>query len=321
MENITPKSSPFMSMFGRKKRVNGTKSSDDIKGTAAALSVSNGQTVANGFIDSDIDSLKDFSIQNGQTQQARNITNDIGTIRHPTTGGITPSNSTFIDKVRYHKSSRTKYNKELDNNINNLDNNLPSQSNTLPNRANSDKRKRSEQITENNKQKSKSVDAIYVNSSPEYLMEALETLGEEQPLVARSIPKHAVVDTTYFIERSLENCLFDSSVYDNMLCNSLKVCEMLQNHLTECIETVRSKSPEIRQLEHGTETEDESEATYGSSSQQTIIESRIANNDSKRLSTLTNDTYASSNEGKFDSIKYPNDINNRKLKSIVQYQC
>ncbi|VDK84894.1 unnamed protein product [Litomosoides sigmodontis] len=73
-----------------------------------------------------------------------------------------------------------------------------------------------------------------------YLMEALETLADAQPLVARSIPKHAVVDTSSFAARSLDNCLFDATVYDAMLHDSLKVCEMLQNHLSQCIVTART---------------------------------------------------------------------------------
>ncbi|VDK72973.1 unnamed protein product [Gongylonema pulchrum] len=54
-------------------------------------------------------------------------------------------------------------------------------------------------------------------------MEALETLADAQPRVARSIPKHAAVDTSHFASRSLDNCLFDAPVYDAMLHNSIKV--------------------------------------------------------------------------------------------------
>ncbi|VIO88163.1 Uncharacterized protein BM_BM3087 [Brugia malayi] len=78
------------------------------------------------------------------------------------------------------------------------------------------------------------------HSDPEYLMEALETLADTQPRVARSIPKHAIIDTSNFVARSLDNCLFDATVYDAMLHDSLKVCEMLQNHLNQCIVTART---------------------------------------------------------------------------------
>uniref|UniRef100_A0A1I7V9I9 Uncharacterized protein n=1 Tax=Loa loa TaxID=7209 RepID=A0A1I7V9I9_LOALO len=59
-------------------------------------------------------------------------------------------------------------------------------------------------------------------SDPGYLMEALETLADVQPRVARSIPKHAIIDTSNFAARSLDNCLFDATVYDAMLHDSLK---------------------------------------------------------------------------------------------------
>ncbi|EFO15469.2 hypothetical protein LOAG_13041 [Loa loa] len=48
-------------------------------------------------------------------------------------------------------------------------------------------------------------------SDPGYLMEALETLADVQPRVARSIPKHAIIDTSNFAARSLDNCLFDAT--------------------------------------------------------------------------------------------------------------
>uniref|UniRef100_A0A0M3IA55 Rho-GAP domain-containing protein n=1 Tax=Ascaris lumbricoides TaxID=6252 RepID=A0A0M3IA55_ASCLU len=102
------------------------------------------------------------------------------------------------------------------------------------------------------------------------------------------------------------------------------VCQLLQNHLNECIVTVRAKSPEKRSLEHVVEEEsgDDSLATNDSTSKMTIIESSTQNFDAKRDSTLTNGSTASSIE--FDTainVSQPNDNGTRKLKSIVQYQC
>ncbi|VDM98496.1 unnamed protein product [Thelazia callipaeda] len=71
--------------------------------------------------------------------------------------------------------------------------------------------------------KALSMDAVNVHSNSLYLMEALETLGDVQPRVARSIPKHAAVNTEKFAAHSLDNCLFDATVYDAMLYDSLKV--------------------------------------------------------------------------------------------------
>ncbi|VDO65075.1 unnamed protein product [Heligmosomoides polygyrus] len=74
------------------------------------------------------------------------------------------------------------------------------------------------------------------------MVEALETIAAEQPLVARSIPKHAKI--TKREDRSMRNCLFEQEVYDSMLIDSLRVCDLLQTHLDECITSVRAKSPE-----------------------------------------------------------------------------
>ncbi|CAI2357685.1 unnamed protein product [Caenorhabditis sp. 36 PRJEB53466] len=74
------------------------------------------------------------------------------------------------------------------------------------------------------------------------LVEALEAIGDEKPIVARSIPKHARIVKKE--DTSMKNCLFEKEVYDTMLSDSLRVCEMLQSHLDDCIVSVRAKSPE-----------------------------------------------------------------------------
>ncbi|VDO54648.1 unnamed protein product, partial [Haemonchus placei] len=88
---------------------------------------------------------------------------------------------------------------------------------------------------------SQSFDAL-LEEDPAVLVEALETIAAEQPIVARSIPKHAKI--TKREDRSMRNCLFEQEVYDSMLIDSLRVCDLLQTHLDECITSVRAKSPE-----------------------------------------------------------------------------
>ncbi|KAK6061848.1 hypothetical protein COOONC_00485 [Cooperia oncophora] len=89
--------------------------------------------------------------------------------------------------------------------------------------------------------KSQSFDVL-LEEDPAVLVEALETIAAEQPIVARSIPKHAKI--TKREDRSMRNCLFEQEVYDSMLIDSLRVCDLLQTHLDECITSVRAKSPE-----------------------------------------------------------------------------
>ncbi|KIH42503.1 hypothetical protein ANCDUO_27512, partial [Ancylostoma duodenale] len=89
--------------------------------------------------------------------------------------------------------------------------------------------------------KSQSFDVL-LEEDPAVLVEALETIGAEQPIVARSIPKHAKI--TKKEDKSMRNCLFEQEVYDSMLFDSLRVCDLLQTHLDECISSVRAKSPE-----------------------------------------------------------------------------
>jgi hypothetical protein len=88
-----------------------------------------------------------------------------------------------------------------------------------------------------------------VSDSTDYLTEALVNIADDQPRVARSIPKHAVVDTSSFAEHSLDNCLFDQTVYDHMVADSLKACDLLQMHLDDLVVNVRlekSPSPVVR---------------------------------------------------------------------------
>ncbi|KAK6032278.1 hypothetical protein OSTOST_01551 [Ostertagia ostertagi] len=48
------------------------------------------------------------------------------------------------------------------------------------------------------------------------------------------------------IQLQINNAAYKMSlnVYDSMLIDSLRVCDMLQTHLDECITSVRAKSPE-----------------------------------------------------------------------------
>ncbi|KAE9547974.1 hypothetical protein FO519_008815 [Halicephalobus sp. NKZ332] len=94
------------------------------------------------------------------------------------------------------------------------------------------------------KNKAFSDDAINYQDS-DYLTEALAAIGDEQPIVARSIPKHAVIENNPELsqKRLRQNCIYEPEVYDQMLAESLAVCDMLQLHLDECISTTRAKSP------------------------------------------------------------------------------
>ncbi|TKR81350.1 hypothetical protein L596_015233 [Steinernema carpocapsae] len=174
--------SPILSLFSRKKRINGAKSVDDIK------------TIANGRHEKKADSVSPPS----------------------------PRKS-FTERVKEHKNMRS------------------------PKKSQKEDGERRSHGRSNgiSQRKAMSVDAIHQSQNdPAYLLEALETLAEEQPIVARSIPKHAAVKTRNHREKSMENCLFDSTVYDDMLSESLKVCDLLQDHLNECIVEVRAKSPD-----------------------------------------------------------------------------
>ncbi|CAI5454405.1 unnamed protein product [Caenorhabditis angaria] len=112
-------------------------------------------------------------------------------------------------------------------------------SNTMP--ADMDGGKKKKKGTKGQKDFGKSM-SMDVLLEDEALVEALEAIGDEKPIVARSIPKHARV--TKKEDNSMKNCLFEKEVYDTMLSDSLRVCEMLQSHLDDCIVSVRAKSPE-----------------------------------------------------------------------------
>ncbi|PIO77401.1 hypothetical protein TELCIR_00478 [Teladorsagia circumcincta] len=112
------------------------------------------------------------------------------------------------------------------------------ESTTLPAKLDG-KKKKHKSISQ--QPKSLSFDVL-LEEDPAVLVEALETIAAEQPIVARSIPKHAKI--TKREDRSMRNCLFEQEVYDSMLIDSLRVCDMLQTHLDECITSVRAKSPE-----------------------------------------------------------------------------
>uniref|UniRef100_A0AC35TQK1 BLOC-1-related complex subunit 5 n=1 Tax=Rhabditophanes sp. KR3021 TaxID=114890 RepID=A0AC35TQK1_9BILA len=78
----------------------------------------------------------------------------------------------------------------------------------------------------------------------DFLIQSLETLAEEPPIVARSIPKGAVREEIDYNEKSLQNCLFDAEVYDKMLADSLKACDILKDHLNDCVGHIRGMSPQ-----------------------------------------------------------------------------
>nr|CAD2193449.1 unnamed protein product [Meloidogyne enterolobii] len=91
-----------------------------------------------------------------------------------------------------------------------------------------------------------SADAIHeLRSDPDYIVEALMAIGDEQPKVARSTPKHAYVsqDIKRVNDRLSRNCIYKSDVYEKMVNDSLLVCDMLQDHLDNVISGVRAKSP------------------------------------------------------------------------------
>uniref|UniRef100_A0A8R1EJH0 Uncharacterized protein n=1 Tax=Caenorhabditis japonica TaxID=281687 RepID=A0A8R1EJH0_CAEJA len=116
-------------------------------------------------------------------------------------------------------------------------------SNTMP--ADMDGGKKSKKGSKSQKGKdfgkSMSMDVLLEDDAA-VLVEALETIGDEKPVVARSIPKHARIIKKE--DNSMKNCLFEKEVYDTMLSDSLRVCEMLQSHLDDCILSVRTKTPD-----------------------------------------------------------------------------
>lgn len=70
--------------------------------------------------------------------------------------------------------------------------------------------------------------------------EALQMIAEDPPHVARSTPKGLAVDTTRWKEEhDMQHCIYDREVYEKMIDNSLKTCELLQSHLDSYITVVR----------------------------------------------------------------------------------
>uniref|UniRef100_A0A7E4ZRL4 Flocculation protein FLO11-like n=1 Tax=Panagrellus redivivus TaxID=6233 RepID=A0A7E4ZRL4_PANRE len=102
-------------------------------------------------------------------------------------------------------------------------------------------KEKSSKLTKN---KAFSADAIS-QLDPANLIEALEVIGDDQPIVARSIPKHAKLESDPNKEerRLRQNCIYEPEVYDKMLSDSLQMCDLLQTHLTDCITSTRAKSP------------------------------------------------------------------------------
>lgn len=91
-----------------------------------------------------------------------------------------------------------------------------------------------------------SADAIHeLSNDPDYIAEALRALGDEQPRVARSTPKHAYIsqDPKRIYDRLRRDCLYPQDVYEKMVQDSLLVCDLLQTHLDDVISGVRAKSP------------------------------------------------------------------------------
>lgn len=306
-ENFIPKSSTFASIFSRKKRINNTKAPDDMKGTAAEL-INGTQTVPNGFIDSDMDSLKELQSSMGPCTQNRvtDLTNHSFTRTLPNAADKTRSNKELRSN-KYGRQSRGARSESV-----------PLQISSLPDRTNKPDLHQNTGV----QQKSQSANAVYMTlKDPGYLMEALETLAAEQPIVARSIPKHAVVDTSHFAQHSLDNCLFDASVYENMLDNSIKTCQLLQDHLNDCVAYVRARSPNgtgtlTSAPSHTDEVDAISETSDENGSQQTVVISPKLGH--QRLSQLTSETSGSS----YDSGIYAPDATlTTRLKSTVQYQC
>ncbi|CAD5229061.1 unnamed protein product [Bursaphelenchus okinawaensis] len=130
--------------------------------------------------------------------------------------------------------------KNKKNNIDLIDGMKTSQSQTLVPKEKA-KKKKKESLA-----KGKAFSADCINElDPEYLTEALMAIGDNQPVVARSTPKHAVIRNSEkkAEHRQRKDCLFQPEVYEKMLSDSLAVCDLLTSHLDECISTVRSRSP------------------------------------------------------------------------------
>ncbi|VDM22634.1 unnamed protein product [Wuchereria bancrofti] len=237
----TKNPSLFLSLFLRKKRINRsvTESLDDNKKVTSPSTV---RFLANGKTDSNtnVTHTNDHNnLENSEMSMVPSFesasTSLIDEFQLPKLSSFqqqkqqqkpqyepTKTDFTFIDRnhKRYYKNFHKNYHIKTDDL-------LSTQSDIL---SNVRSRSESRSIIEKSPvfpvlsmpKKAYSIGAMN-HSDPEYLMEALETLADTQPRVARSIPKHAIIDTSNFAARSLDNCLFDATVYDAMLHDSLKV--------------------------------------------------------------------------------------------------
>ncbi|GMR31573.1 hypothetical protein PMAYCL1PPCAC_01768, partial [Pristionchus mayeri] len=101
-----------------------------------------------------------------------------------------------------------------------------------------------------------------LDDDPESLIESLQALGDDQPKVARSIPKNSKPQK--HIDRSLKDCLYTQEVYDGMLEDSLKMCDLLASHFDECMENVRRDDASSKNS--SLETRSETDSGRGASS-------------------------------------------------------
>ncbi|GMT31173.1 hypothetical protein PFISCL1PPCAC_22470, partial [Pristionchus fissidentatus] len=103
-----------------------------------------------------------------------------------------------------------------------------------------------------------------LDDDPESLIESLKAIGDDQPKVARSIPKNS--KPVKHIDNSLKDCLYTQDVYDGMLSDSLKMCDLLTSHLDECMESVKTRSCDASSKNSSVETRSETDSGRGASS-------------------------------------------------------
>ncbi|KAF8381169.1 hypothetical protein PRIPAC_70311 [Pristionchus pacificus] len=104
--------------------------------------------------------------------------------------------------------------------------------------------------------------AMSLDDDPESLIEQLQAIGDDQPKVARSIPKNS--KPSKHNDKSLKDCLYGQEVYDGMLEDSLKMCDLLASHFDECMETVRRDDASSKNS--SLETRSETDSGRGASS-------------------------------------------------------
>lgn len=75
-----------------------------------------------------------------------------------------------------------------------------------------------------------------------YLQEALQSIADEQPRVARSTPKGKVLPGAAPSSPNwdMKHCLFKREVYDGLLVDSMLKCDLLQHNLDDYIVEVRA---------------------------------------------------------------------------------